>query len=92
MHTDIHALSEIRSHDPSVRAREDGSWLRPRGHCDWRKFDLLTYATFSEVVLHGNGDVNIRKAGMEMFTLFSPSFVILSSAEENSGSQSLHTH
>jgi hypothetical protein len=32
-HTDIHALSGIRTHDPSVRADEDGSCLRPRGHC-----------------------------------------------------------
>jgi hypothetical protein len=33
-HTDIHALSEIRTHDPSVRASEDSSCPRPRGHCD----------------------------------------------------------
>jgi hypothetical protein len=33
--TDIHASSEIRTHDPSVRASEDSSCLRPRGHCDW---------------------------------------------------------
>jgi hypothetical protein len=33
-HTDIHALSGIRTHDPSVRASEDSSWLRPRGHSD----------------------------------------------------------
>jgi hypothetical protein len=32
--TDIHALSGIRTHDPSVRAGEDSSCLRPRGHCD----------------------------------------------------------
>jgi hypothetical protein len=32
--TDIHALSRIRTHDPSVRAREGNSWLRPLGHCD----------------------------------------------------------
>jgi hypothetical protein len=32
--TDIHASSEIRTHDPSVRSGEDGSCLRPRGHCD----------------------------------------------------------
>jgi hypothetical protein len=32
--TDIHALSGIRSHDPSVRAGEDGSCLRQRGYCD----------------------------------------------------------
>jgi hypothetical protein len=33
---DIHALSSIRTHDPSVRASEDSSCLRPRGHCDRR--------------------------------------------------------
>jgi hypothetical protein len=30
--TDIHALSGIRTHDPSVPASEDSSCLRPRGH------------------------------------------------------------
>jgi hypothetical protein len=36
IHTlNIHALSEIRTHDPSVRASEDRSCLRPRGYCDW---------------------------------------------------------
>jgi hypothetical protein len=34
MYTDIHALSGIRTHDPSVRAGEDSSCLRPRCHCD----------------------------------------------------------
>jgi hypothetical protein len=33
-HTDIHALSGIRTHDPSIQAGEDGSCLRPRVHCD----------------------------------------------------------
>jgi hypothetical protein len=32
--TGIHALSGIRIHDPSVRASEESSCLRPRGHCD----------------------------------------------------------
>jgi hypothetical protein len=32
--TDIDALIGIRTHDPSVLASEDGSCLRPRGHCD----------------------------------------------------------
>jgi hypothetical protein len=36
--TDIHALSGIRTHDPSVRASEDISCLRPGGHCDRREF------------------------------------------------------
>jgi hypothetical protein len=36
MHTDVHALSGIRTHDPSVRAGEDGSCLRLRDHCDRR--------------------------------------------------------
>jgi hypothetical protein len=31
-HTDIHDLSGIRTHDPSVRASEESSCLRPRGH------------------------------------------------------------
>jgi hypothetical protein len=30
----IHVLSEIRTHDPSVGASEDSSFLRPRCHCD----------------------------------------------------------
>jgi hypothetical protein len=29
-----HALSGIRTHDPSVRASEESSCLRPRGHRD----------------------------------------------------------
>jgi hypothetical protein len=33
-HTDIHALSGIRTHDPSVRASEDRSCLRSRVHRD----------------------------------------------------------
>jgi hypothetical protein len=33
-HTDIHALSGIRTDDPSVWAGEDSSCLRPRGHFD----------------------------------------------------------
>jgi hypothetical protein len=30
----IHALSGIRTHNPSVRAREDSSYLRPLGYRD----------------------------------------------------------
>jgi hypothetical protein len=33
-HTDIHASSGIRIHDPSVRVGEDSSSLKPRGHCN----------------------------------------------------------
>jgi hypothetical protein len=36
-HTDIHVSSWNRTHDPSVRAGDDGSCLRPRGHCDRRR-------------------------------------------------------
>jgi hypothetical protein len=36
----IHALSGIRNHDPSVREGEDNSCLRPRGRCDRLKFEL----------------------------------------------------
>jgi hypothetical protein len=33
-HTDVHALSGIRTHDPSIWKGKDISFLRPRGHCD----------------------------------------------------------
>jgi hypothetical protein len=33
-HTDIHASSGIRLHDPNGSAGEDSSRLRPCGHCD----------------------------------------------------------
>jgi hypothetical protein len=33
-HTDIQALSGIGTHDSNVRASEDSSCVRPRGHCD----------------------------------------------------------
>jgi hypothetical protein len=36
-YTDIHGLGGIRTHDRSVRAKEDSSWLRPRCHCDRQK-------------------------------------------------------
>jgi hypothetical protein len=32
-HTDIHALGGTRTYDPSVRASEGSSCLRPRGYC-----------------------------------------------------------
>jgi hypothetical protein len=41
-HRDIHALSVIRTHDPSVRASEDSSCLRLRGYCD-RQLICLYY-------------------------------------------------
>jgi hypothetical protein len=34
METYTHVSSWIRTHDPSVSADEDISWLSPRGHCD----------------------------------------------------------
>jgi hypothetical protein len=35
LHTDIHASSGIRTHDPSVQASEDGSCLRARSRPLW---------------------------------------------------------
>jgi hypothetical protein len=32
--TGIHALSGIRTHDPSIRASEESLCLKPRGYCD----------------------------------------------------------
>jgi hypothetical protein len=38
----IHAPSWIRTHDPSVRASDSSSYLRPRGYCD-RQFSNQYY-------------------------------------------------
>jgi hypothetical protein len=38
--TDIHASSGTRTHDPSFRAGEDCSCLRPRVHCDQSSLPL----------------------------------------------------
>jgi hypothetical protein len=40
--TDIHVLSGIRTHDPSVRVSEDSSCFRPRGHCGQQCKSLAT--------------------------------------------------
>jgi hypothetical protein len=37
-HMDINASNEIRTHDPSARMGEDGSFLIPRVHCDRQRF------------------------------------------------------
>jgi hypothetical protein len=42
VHTDNHALSGIRTHDPSVRASEDSSCLRPRNYCDRRSRSIIS--------------------------------------------------
>jgi hypothetical protein len=39
--TDMHTSSGIRTHDPSVRASEDISYHRPRGHCDRQHISLM---------------------------------------------------
>jgi hypothetical protein len=37
LHLDIHAYSGIRTNDPSARASEEISCLRPLDHCDRRE-------------------------------------------------------
>jgi hypothetical protein len=50
--TDIHALSGIRTHDPSFRASEDSSCLRMRGHCDRSCFAVETYKYIFSFTFH----------------------------------------
>jgi hypothetical protein len=42
-HTDVHVSSGIWTHDPSLRAGEDGSCLRPRSHCDGHVGPMVNY-------------------------------------------------
>jgi hypothetical protein len=46
MQTDIHVLSGIRTHDPSVRAGEDVSGFRRRGQYDLQA-NTASFQTFS---------------------------------------------
>jgi hypothetical protein len=50
-HTDIHVSSGIRTHDPSVRAGEDGSCFLPRGHCDRHVTFLYSYILIAPTAL-----------------------------------------
>jgi hypothetical protein len=42
-HTGIHAVSGIRTYDPSVRASEDSSCFGPRGHRDRQGYNQKIY-------------------------------------------------
>jgi hypothetical protein len=57
-HTDHHALSGIRTHDPIVRAGKNSSCLWPRGHCDRREMKLLSSIQRTEIFCN-DGTVRI---------------------------------
>jgi hypothetical protein len=59
-HTDIHALSRIRTHDPSVQANEDSSCLRPCGHCDLHLMPYKLKHTYRRSSYIPRGDRKIR--------------------------------
>jgi hypothetical protein len=50
MHTDIHASSGIRTHEPSVRAGEDSSCLKPRGHRDRPIFCTVHFKYINKIL------------------------------------------
>jgi hypothetical protein len=58
LYTNIHILSGIRTHDPSVRANEDSSCVRPLGHRD-------RLCTLRSVTL-GSGKVVVRYGGISL--------------------------
>jgi hypothetical protein len=63
INTDIHALSGIRTHDPSVRAGEDISCRRQRGHCDrhTEKCHIRKlYTMNTKLVYHFKGEMRIQ--------------------------------
>jgi hypothetical protein len=71
-HTNIHALSEIRTHDPSVQAGEDGLCLRPRGHWDRRNLTNRLY-NYTMPNLH---KYILNSRALFSFLCFSLSFII----------------
>jgi hypothetical protein len=56
IHTpNIHALNEIRTHDPSVRASEDSSCLKSRGHRDRLNYEYTSRKCNGELNSTGSG-------------------------------------
>jgi hypothetical protein len=53
INANIYVLSGIRTYEPNVRASEDISCFRPRGHCDWPKpkYSLFTQSVSPYVLL-----------------------------------------
>jgi hypothetical protein len=51
-HTYIHALSGIRTYDPSVRVSEDCSCLGPHGHCDRPRSHILYIYIYIYIYTH----------------------------------------
>jgi hypothetical protein len=54
INADMHALSGIRTHDPSVVVSKDSSCLRLRGQCDRQIGNYLRIIRF-EVLMTGRG-------------------------------------
>jgi hypothetical protein len=68
-YADIHVLSEIRTHDPSVRASKDSTCLRPCGYRDRQKSP--TYCTVLAVLVEHN-----RLSHAIVHTFFIPDFIV----------------
>jgi hypothetical protein len=81
-HTGIHASSGIGTHDCSVRADEDSSYLRPRGHCS-RQVTSLDYIIYvisfkytrriAGVTVLVVGKMNVWKLFITLVILYKPS-------------------
>jgi hypothetical protein len=64
-HTDIRALSGIRTHDASVRAGDDSSCLRPRSDCD--RLNNLLSVVKSKIIVNYIGIEALTEVTMENF-------------------------
>jgi hypothetical protein len=51
-------LNGIRAHDPSVRAGEDSSCIKPHGHCDLLRSILPLIVLFANIRTVTNFQVN----------------------------------
>jgi hypothetical protein len=60
--THMHASSAIRTHDPSDREGKDGSYIRPRGHCDRSAIKLLKLNIFKLLpsIINRDGGYNLQ--------------------------------
>jgi hypothetical protein len=70
----MHTSNGIRTHDPSVQTKEDSSYLRPRGHCDWHiKFtgtESFMYTSFQNKAFPGNSSAALE--GIQTIIVMTP--------------------
>jgi hypothetical protein len=81
----IHALSGIRTYDPSFRASEDSACLRPLGYCDRPEISLL-----HQIISRGDNQYESRNIFLVLFLQYC-FYYVLRYINNNNNNNNLRT-